>query len=244
MKRPERLVLITYPDALVPLVVGKEEMQKNTLAIKRSEELPIDTLEEWLHETGFTRVEFVYEPGQFSIRGGIVDVFSYGSDKPYRIELFGDTVESVRRFDPQDQLTIEFLAEAVIVPDLQDEDTARQQNFFAQLPEDAVIWLRDLQAIGDAAKKQLKLLGEAYERLHDKDKHATPNELLATDTELIKGTLGFRKVFLRSANQESANQQSSVIVDFHQRPQPSTWSMRWPSRLLFLICTRASSTPN
>ncbi|MFZ1692234.1 MAG: transcription-repair coupling factor [Flavobacteriales bacterium] len=215
------LVIVTYPEALVPLVVAKEVMQKNTLAIKRNEELPIDTLQEWLEETGFTRVEFVYEPGQYSIRGGIVDVFSYGSDKPYRIELYGDTVESVRRFDPQDQLTVEFLSEAVIVPDLQDEDAARQQNFFAQLPEDAVVWLRDLQAIGDAATKQLKLLNEVYEKLSEKEKHPTPSELLATDTELIKSTLGFRKVFIRSANQESANQQSSVIVDFQQRPQPT-----------------------
>jgi transcription-repair coupling factor (superfamily II helicase) len=189
------LLIITYPEALVPLVVAKEVMQKNTLSIKRNEELPIDTLEEWLLETGFTRVEFVYEPGQFSIRGGIVDVFSYGNDKPYRIELYGDTVESVRRFDPQDQLTVERLAEAVIVPDLQDEDAARQQLFFAQLPANATIWLRDLQAIGDAATKQLKLLSEAYERLPDKDKHATPSDLLATDGALIKGTLGFRKVF-------------------------------------------------
>ncbi len=160
MKKPDQLVIVTYPDALVPLVVGQEVMQKNTLSIKRNEELPIDTLEEWLLETGFTRVEFVYEPGQFSVRGGIVDVFSYGSDKPYRIELYGDSVESVRRFDPQDQLTVERLAEAVIVPDLQDEDAARQQLFFAQLPENATIWLRDLQAIGDAATKQLKLLSE------------------------------------------------------------------------------------
>lgn len=215
------LLIVTYPDALIPLVIGKEEMAKNTLTVKRNEELPIDTLQEWLEETGFSRVEFVYEPGQYSIRGGIVDVFSYGSDKPYRIELYGDTVESVRRFDPQDQLTIEFLAEAVIVPDLQDEDAARQQTFFAQLPEDTVLWLRDLQAIGDAAKKQLKLLGESYERLPDKDKHPTPEELLATDTELIKGTLGFRKVFVRRADQESANQQSTTIVDFEQRPQPT-----------------------
>lgn len=193
------LILVTYPDALVPLVMGKEEMQKNTLTVKRNEELPIDTLEEWLHATGFSRVEFVYEPGQFSIRGGIVDVFSYGSDKPYRIELYGDTVESVRHFDPQDQLTIERLAEAVIVPDLQDEDAGRQQNFFAQLPEDAVLWLRDLQAIGDAASKQLKLLTEVYEKLSDKEKHHPPCELLATDSELIQGTLGFRKAFWASS---------------------------------------------
>ncbi|MEO8591622.1 MAG: transcription-repair coupling factor [Flavobacteriales bacterium] len=229
------LVLVTYPEALVPLVVGQETMVKNTLTIKRSEELPIDTLEEWLGETGFSRVEFVYEPGQFSVRGGIVDVFSYGSDKPYRIELYGDTVESVRRFDPQDQLTVERLAEAVIVPDLQDEDAARQQLFFAQLPEDAVIWMRDLQAIGDAATKQLKLLGEAHDRLPEKEKHASPSELLATDSALIKGLLGFRKVFWASSLEPRAtslasddaklvargSQPGALVIDFQQRPQPT-----------------------
>ncbi len=232
-RQGERLIIVTYPEALVPLVMGKEEMQKNTLTVKRHEELPIDTLQEWLQETGFSRVEFVYEPGQFSIRGGIVDVFSYGSDKPYRIELYGDTVESVRRFDPQDQLTIEFLAEAVIVPDLQDEDTARQQNFFAQLPENAVIWLRELQAIGDAAKKQLKLLSETHARLPEKEKHPTPDELLATDTELIKGTLGFRKVFWASGlgpqttdsteheSEARSPQPGAELIDFQQRPQPT-----------------------
>lgn len=211
--RTAPLIIITYPEALVPLVIGKEEMAKNTLTVKRKEELPIDTLQEWLEETGFTRVEFVYEPGQYSIRGGIVDVFSYGSDKPYRIELYGDSVESVRRFDPQDQLTVEFLAEAVIVPDLQDEDAARQQTFFAQLPEDTVLWLRDLQAIGDASKKQLKILTEAYERLPDKDKHPTPDELLATDSELVKGTLGFRKVFLASGQQPPASSSAAFQGD-------------------------------
>src|SRR5690606_39031584 len=137
-------------------------------------------------ETGFLRVEFVYEPGQFSIRGGIVDVFSYGSDKPFRVELYGDTVESVRRFDPQDQLTVERLAEAVIVPDLQEEETASPQLFFDQLPADAVIWLSSLQAIGDAANKQLQLLGEAYERSSEKKKHVVPEKLLATDGALVK----------------------------------------------------------
>ena len=240
--RKEPLIIVTYPEALVPLVISKEAMQRNTLAIKRNEELPIDTLMEWLQETGFQRVEFVYEPGQFSIRGGIVDIFSYGSDKPYRIELFGDTVESVRRFDPQDQLTIEFLAEAVIVPDLQDEDTARQQTFFAQLPEDTTLWLGDLQAIGDAATKQLKLLTQAFERLSDKDDHPAPNELLASDTELIKGTLGFRKVFWgnpvhhrgtegtenastattqRRDENATSDKHAHVAVDFQLRPQPA-----------------------
>lgn len=234
--RTAPLFIVTYPEALVPLVVSKEAMQRNTLAIKRNEELPIDTLMEWLQETGFQRVEFVYEPGQFSIRGGIVDVFSYGNDKPYRIELYGDTVESVRRFDPQDQLTIEFLAEAVIVPDLQDEDAARQQTFFAQLPEDTTLWLRDLQAIGDAATKQLKLLKQAFERVANKDDHPQPEELLAKDAELIKGMLGFRKVFFRSDDQKMRGSENGATdrssdrlivsssdhrIDFGLRPQPA-----------------------
>jgi transcription-repair coupling factor (superfamily II helicase) len=204
-------------------------MQKNTLAIKRNEELPIDTLEEWLHETGFERVEFVYEPGQFSVRGGIVDIFSYGNDKPYRIELYGDTVESVRRFDPQDQLSVERLAEAVIVPDLQDEDAAEQQTFFAQLPENAVIWLQDPKAISDTAAKSLQLLNDVYARTPEKGKHAKPEELLASDSELVKGLLGFRKVFWGSSLKPQATsrkleadglQIEATVIDFAQRPQP------------------------
>ncbi len=229
MKKPDQLTIVTYPEALVPLVVGKETMQKNTLAIKRNEELPIDTLEEWLHETGFERVEFVYEPGQFSIRGGIVDFFSYGNDKPYRIELYGDTVESVRRFDPQDQLSVERLSEAVIVPDLQDEDAAKQQTFFAQLPEEAVIWLQDPKAISDTAVKSLQLMNDVYARTPEKAKHAKPEELLASDSELIKGLLGSRKVFWGPGLKPQAAsrkleadglQLEATEIDFGQRPQP------------------------
>ncbi|MGV9013551.1 MAG: transcription-repair coupling factor [Flavobacteriales bacterium] len=224
-----QLTIVTYPEALVPLVVGKEKLQKNTLAIKRNEELPIDTLEEWLHETGFQRVEFVYEPGQFSIRGGIVDIFSYGNDKPFRIELYGDTVESVRRFDPQDQLSVERLAEAVIVPDLQDEDAAEQQTFFAQLPEDAVIWLQNPKAISDTAAKSLQLLNDVYARTPEKAKHAKPEELLASDSELVKGLLGFRKVFWGSSHKQQATSRrleadgvklEATEIDFSQKPQP------------------------
>lgn len=217
-----RLILITYPDALVPRVIAKEEMVRNTLTVKRGEEVTINTVMEWLLEMGFSRVEFVYEPGQFSIRGGIVDVFSYGSDQPYRIELFGDVIESVRRFDPQDQLSVERLAEAVIVPDLQDEDAADQQHFFDQLPEGTVLWLTDLQAIGDAAAKQLKALNEVYAKLPEREKHPTPARLLASDSELIRGTLGFRKVFW--ALGETPGQARSEVgarIDFQQRPQPS-----------------------
>jgi transcription-repair coupling factor (superfamily II helicase) len=226
MKKPERLLIVSYPEALVPLVMGGEEMKSNTLTVKRNEELAIDVLEEWLIETGFSRVEFVYEPGQFSVRGGIVDVFSYGSDKPYRIELFGDTVESVRRFDPQDQLSVERLAEAVIVPDLQDEDVAQQQNFFQQLPVDTVIWLRDPSALSDAAGKQLKKLEETYARLPEREKHPKPAELLADGGVLVERLSKFKQVLWatshepRATSQLEARSSELVAIDFAQRPQP------------------------
>jgi transcription-repair coupling factor (superfamily II helicase) len=214
-----RMTIVTYPEALVPMVVGREELQKNTLTIKRNEELPIDTLEEWLIEMKFMRVEFVYEPGQFSIRGGIVDVFSYGSDQPFRIELFGDTVESVRRFDPQDQLSVERLAEAVIVPDLHGDDNTSHQNFLAQLPEGSVIWLNDPQAISDASKKQLTRLTEIFDRFteREKEKHPAPEDLLAKDHDVIKALLRFRKVQWGSRG----SQPDALSIDFSQKPQPS-----------------------
>ncbi|MCO6483623.1 MAG: transcription-repair coupling factor [Flavobacteriales bacterium] len=219
--RTAPLFIITWPEALVPLVIDKEALAKSTLTIKRGEELPIDTLEEWLHESRFTRADFVYEPGQFSIRGGIVDVFSYGSDKPYRIELFGDTVESVRRFDPQDQLTVEFLKEAVIVPDLVEEPGQRRQTFLDQLPEGTTLWLHDLQAIGDAANERLKRLEEAYARLEDKDRHKAPQDLLAKDAELVKATLGLRKVFWGSSHEPRVT---------NQEPRASSLELRADSR--------------
>ena len=215
----------------MPLVIDREAMLKNTLRIKRGQEVPIDTLEEWLYEMGFTREEFVYEPGKFSIRGGIVDVFSYGSDKPFRIELYGDTVESVRRFDPQDQLTVEFLTEAVIVPDLLEENSEQRRTFLDQLPEDTTLWLHDLQAIGDAANERLKRLEDAYARTDEKDKHPKPEALLATDSELVKATLGLRKIFWATGHKPQAAgkrepaasglKPGTVIIDFSLKPQPA-----------------------
>jgi transcription-repair coupling factor (superfamily II helicase) len=121
----------------------------------------------------------------------------------------------------------------VIVPDLQDEDAARQQVFFQQLPADAVIWLRDTKAISDAATKSLKLLTEAYDRLQGKQDHPRPEELLAEDSALMKGLLGFRKVFWAAGHlplaagstaiepAASSQRQEAISVDFQHQPQPS-----------------------
>ena len=102
-------MIVTYPEALFEKVVTKKELQKNTLKLTLSENVSLDFVNEVLFEYNFNRVDFVTEPGDFSVRGGIIDVFSFSNDEPYRIEFFGDEVDSIRTFDIETQLSKEKL---------------------------------------------------------------------------------------------------------------------------------------
>src|SRR5690606_21958898 len=114
------------------------------------EKLDADFLIEMLVEYGFVREEFVFEPGQFSIRGGIVDVYSYGNDYPYRVELFDDEVESIRTFDPGTQLSQQNIARVNIVPNINTKFSHAQKVPLGYvLPKNTVVWLKDLQATVD-----------------------------------------------------------------------------------------------
>ena len=107
--RKKPAVIVTYPEALFEKVVTKKELQKNTLKLTLSENVSLDFVNEVLFEYNFNRVDFVTEPGDFSVRGGIIDVFSFSNDEPYRIEFFGDEVDSIRTFDIETQLSKEKL---------------------------------------------------------------------------------------------------------------------------------------
>ena len=100
-------IIVTYPDALFEKVVTRKELERNTLKIAVGDNLSIDFVNEVLFEYQFKRVDFVTEPGEFSVRGGIVDVFSFSHDEPYRIEFFGDEIDSLRTFDVETQLSTE-----------------------------------------------------------------------------------------------------------------------------------------
>ncbi|MEM9528660.1 MAG: transcription-repair coupling factor, partial [Bacteroidota bacterium] len=100
-------IVVTYPEALFEQVVAPSELTNARIEMSKGETLDVDTIIEVLVEYGFKRQEFVYEPGQFSIRGGIVDIFSYGNEYPYRIELFDDEIESIRTFDPLEQRSVD-----------------------------------------------------------------------------------------------------------------------------------------
>ena len=113
-------IVVSYPEALAEQVIRKAFLSRNTIKLKRGEPYSLDKMADLLIENDFDRVDFVYEPGQFAIRGGIIDVFSYTNDFPYRIEFFGEEVESIRSFNPTDQLSIDKLDRITIVPNLQD----------------------------------------------------------------------------------------------------------------------------
>ena len=116
--RKKPAIIVTYPDALFEKVVTRRELEKNTLKISINDNLSIDFVNEVLFEYKFKRVDFVTEPGEFSVRGGIVDVFSFSHDEPYRIEFFGDEVDSIRTFDVETQLSTEQIKKIIIIPNV------------------------------------------------------------------------------------------------------------------------------
>ena len=139
-------VVITYPEALFEKVVAPEVLNRSRIDVAKGEKLDTDFMIQVLVEYGFERADFVYEPGQFSIRGGIIDLFSYGNDLPYRIELFDDEVETIRIFDPLTQLSKQNIARVSIVPNLNTRFRNDQKvSFFQVLPADTVLWIKDFQ---------------------------------------------------------------------------------------------------
>jgi transcription-repair coupling factor (superfamily II helicase) len=139
-------IVVTYPEALFEKVVKAAELQQQTLHLKTNEKFDVDFAIDLLVEFEFDRVDFVYEPGQFSIRGGIVDIFSFGNDYPYRIELFGKEIESIRTFDPISQLSQKKIERVSIVPNIQTHfSIEKKTTVFDVMPGNTVVWVKDMQ---------------------------------------------------------------------------------------------------
>ena len=139
-----KCVVVTYPESVMEKVVSKLTLKKNTLKIRTGDSLGIDFLEEVLEEYNFSRVDFVYEPGQYSIRGSIFDIFSYSADKPYRLDFFGDDVESIRSFNIDDQLSVSILKEVSVIPNIQDITLEKtSENITEFIPPSTLVWIQD-----------------------------------------------------------------------------------------------------
>ncbi|MDP9229593.1 MAG: transcription-repair coupling factor, partial [Bacteroidota bacterium] len=139
-------ILVTYPEALFEKVVIPSAISGNIIHIKSGDSLNIDELLQRFVNYGFERTDFVYEPGQFAIRGGILDIYSFGNEKPYRIELFGNDVDSIRIIDPESQLSERKLLQITIIPDVDAQyENEERISLFEFLPEYTVVWMQDAE---------------------------------------------------------------------------------------------------
>lgn len=120
MQNDANYLVITFPEAIMEKVISEKGLAKHTLTVKKGEKLSVAFINEVLYEYGFEKVEFVYEPGQYSLRGSIIDIFSFSNEDPYRIDFFGDEVDSIRTFDIEDQISKEMLTKISIIPNIQE----------------------------------------------------------------------------------------------------------------------------
>ena len=201
-------LIVTYPEAMFEKVVNTKTLRKSTIHVGVNEKMDAGFITELLVTYGFRRSDFVYEPGQFAIRGGIIDIYSYGNDLPYRVELFGDEVESIRVFDPLTQLSVKKITQVNIVPNIQTQfDPADKTSLFKLLPTNAAIWIKDMQALVDinqrcydrAIEYAEKIKQEGFINVEDEESiFNTPNPasaLLSSD-DLLNDLLPFNIVEL------------------------------------------------
>jgi len=202
------IVVVSYPEAFAEKTISRNTLRKNTFRINKSDELSVDFLMEVLVEYGFERVEFVVEPGQFSIRGGIVDVFSFSNDYPFRIEIMGDEVESMRTFDPGNQLSRDILDTISILPDLHElekETNSNKESLLRTMPSNTIVWSEDTALLAEIIHAGFK--GGYF----DEDNYLIGDEALneLTSCKLIE----FRRPFLAKDNARR--------FTFHHQPQPN-----------------------
>ena len=216
--RKKPAVIVTYPEALFEKVVTRKELDKNTLKVAVADKISIDFINEVLFEYEFKRVDFITEPGEFSVRGGIVDVFSFSNDNPYRIEFFGDEVESIRTFDVATQLSIETQKRITIIPNVENKVfQENRESFLDYISEKTVIIIQNTEDFLAQLDKQFGKAEEAFAKLSQEIKRSTPEQLFLNQAEFIKRALDFSIVEFSS----KAIFRTTQKFEFHIQPQPS-----------------------
>ncbi len=216
--RKKPAIIVSYPEALFEKVVTRKELDKNTLKVSVGDKISIDFINEVLFEYEFKRVDFITEPGEFSVRGGIVDVFSFSNDNPYRIEFFGNEVDSIRTFDVATQLSIEIQKKITIIPNVENKVfQENRESFLDYISEKTVLFLQNTEDFLSQLDKQFARAEEAFEKLSKEIKHATPEQLFLNQRAFVKRALDFSIVELGSKPIFKSTKQ----IEFHMQPQPS-----------------------
>ncbi|OAB31430.1 transcription-repair coupling factor [Flavobacterium fryxellicola] len=216
--RKKPAVIVTYPEALFEKVVTRKELDKNTLKVTVGDKISIDFINEVLFEYEFKRVDFITEPGEFSVRGGIVDVFSFSNDNPYRIEFFGDEVESIRSFDVATQLSILQQKKITIIPNVENKVfQENRESFLDYISEKTVIVIQNTEDFLLQLDKQFGKAEEAFAKLSQEIKRSSPEQLFLNQAEFIKRALDFSIVELSS----KAIFRTNKKFEYYIQPQPS-----------------------
>lgn len=205
------LIVCTYPEALAERVADAETLRRDTIAVKVGDSISIAVLEDALVDANFTRVDFVYEPGQYSVRGGIVDVFSFSESKPYRIDFFGDEVDSIRRFNISSQLSADKLDRVEIIPNLNAGDGAAKVSFVQFAGDAAAYWFYDadyvLRRVNDIRRRTLA----------DMERPDEIDRLMTSRNALLGDLANCRMLALRDNLPERP---ATAAVEFDTAPQP------------------------
>ena len=151
----EALFIVSYPDALAELVVSKKRLDEKRLSLKKGQNIDITDVEHILREYGFTETDYVYEPGQFAVRGSILDVYSFSCEDPFRIDFFGDEIDTIRTFQVQDQLSKDKRDSIEVVPELMNT-TSEKISFLKFLPDNTFLVMKDFTYIHDVIERIYK----------------------------------------------------------------------------------------
>ena len=215
--RKKPAVIVTYPTALFEKVVTKKELEKNTLKVGVGENLSLDFVNEVLFEYKFKRVDFVTEPGDFSVRGGIIDVFSFSNDEPYRIEFFGDEIDSIRSFDVETQLSTEKLKKVAIMPNVENKTLQEnRESFLKYISYQTVIFTKNINLLEGNLDKFYKKAEEAFGKLSKEINHAKPADLFC-DGAFIKNQL--QDFTLVNFGNNNSNKVSKTLPEIHFKTQ-------------------------
>ncbi len=215
--RRKPAVIVTYPTALFEKVVTKKELDKNTLKIKVGENVSPDFVNEVLFEYQFNRVDFVTEPGDFSVRGGIIDVFSFSNDEPYRMEFFGDEVESIRTFDVATQLSKEKHQKISIMPNVENKGLQEnRESFLKYISAKTAIFVKDITTITTNLDTFFKKAELSFDELSTEIKRSKPSELFC-DGALIQQELQQ----FTTVNMSKSSIKNVTNITFDTTAQPS-----------------------
>lgn len=192
-------LVVTYPEALTEKVISKKTLIENTLTAKVGEKLDINFISELLTDYEFEKSDFVYEPGQFAIRGGIVDIFSFGNELPYRLELFGDEIESIRSFNPDTQLSVDVKKAISIIPNVQNKlIMSSTESFLRFYGDDAIVWIKNKEKVKNVIEDYFRRATSEYDKIKNTPANliSTPEERFETWQNFEAEWQRFRKVYL------------------------------------------------